>query len=472
MSEKFANDLPYKVADVSLADFGRKEIEIAEHEMPGLMSLRRKYGKEKPLKGARITGSLHMTIQTAVLIETLVELGADVRWASCNIFSTQDHAAAAIAASGVPVFAWKGETLEEYWWCTDMALHFPEGKGPNLIVDDGGDASLLIHWGYKAENDAKFIDRKGGNHEEQVILDTLNRILKEDNQRWHRTVSGLKGISEETTTGVHRLYQMMEAGELLVPAINVNDSVTKSKFDNLYGCRESLADGIKRATDVMIAGKVVVVLGYGDVGKGCAKSMRSYGARVIVTEIDPICALQAAMEGFEVTTIEKAVEEGNIFVTTTGNRDVIRIEHLEQMKDQAIVCNIGHFDNEIQVNKLVTFPGIRHLNIKPQVDKYTFPKGNSIFLLAEGRLVNLGCATGHPSFVMSNSFTNQTLAQMDLWQKNYEIGVYRLPKYLDEEVARLHLENIGVELTKLTPEQAVYTGVDMNGPYKPEHYRY
>ena len=472
MSEKFDNNLSYKVADISLADFGRKEIEISEHEMPGLMSLRKKYGKEKPLKGARIMGSLHMTIQTAVLIETLVELGADVRWASCNIFSTQDHAAAAIAAAGVPVFAWKGETLEEYWWCTDMALRFPGGKGPNLIVDDGGDASLLIHWGYKAENDAKFIDRKGGNHEEQVILDTLNHILKEDNQRWHRTVAELKGISEETTTGVHRLYQMMEVGELLVPAINVNDSVTKSKFDNLYGCRESLADGIKRATDVMIAGKVVVVLGYGDVGKGCAKSMRSYGARVIVTEIDPICALQAAMEGFEVTSMEKAVKEGNIFVTTTGNKDVVRIEHLEQMKDQAIVCNIGHFDNEIQVDKLVNFPGIKHLNIKPQVDKYTFPKGNSIFLLAEGRLVNLGCATGHPSFVMSNSFTNQTLAQLDLWQKEYEIGVYRLPKYLDEEVARLHLENIGVELTKLTPEQAAYLGVNADGPYKPEHYRY
>ncbi|MDR3060966.1 MAG: adenosylhomocysteinase [Dysgonamonadaceae bacterium] len=472
MLEKFMENLPYKVADISLADFGRKEIEIAEHEMPGLISLRKKYGKEKPLKGARITGSLHMTIQTAVLIETLVELGADVRWASCNIFSTQDHAAAAIAIAGVPVFAWKGETLEEYWWCTDMALRFPDGKGPNLIVDDGGDASLLVHWGYKAENDAKFIDRKGGNHEEQVILDTLNHILKKDNQRWHRTVSGLKGISEETTTGVHRLYQMMEAGELLVPAINVNDSVTKSKFDNLYGCRESLADGIKRATDVMIAGKVVVVSGYGDVGKGCAKSMRSYGARVIVTEIDPICALQAAMEGFEVTTIEKALKEGNIFVTTTGNRDVVRIEHMEQMKDQSIVCNIGHFDNEIQVHKLVNYPGIKHLNIKPQVDKYTFPKGNSIFLLAEGRLVNLGCATGHPSFVMSNSFTNQTLAQIDLWQKDYEIGVYRLPKYLDEEVARLHLENIGVELTLLTPEQAAYIGVDINGPYKPDHYRY
>ncbi|WP_129593889.1 adenosylhomocysteinase [Seramator thermalis] len=472
MNQKFSSELPYKVADLSLADFGRKEIEIAEHEMPGLMSVRKKYSQEKPLKGARITGSLHMTIQTAVLIETLVELGADVRWASCNIFSTQDHAAAAIAAAGIPVFAWKGETLEEYWWCTEMALRFPEGKGPNLIVDDGGDASLLVHMGYKAENDPKTIGRKGENHEEQVILDTLNRILKEDNGRWHRTVAELKGISEETTTGVHRLYQMMERGELLVPAINVNDSVTKSKFDNLYGCRESLADGIKRATDVMIAGKVVVILGYGDVGKGCAKSMRSYGARVLVTEIDPICALQAAMEGFEVTTMEEAVKEGNIFVTTTGNCDVITIEHMEQMKDQAIVCNIGHFDNEIQVDKLISYPGIRHTNIKPQVDKYTFPKGNSLFLLAEGRLVNLGCATGHPSFVMSNSFTNQTLAQIDLWKNNYKVGVYRLPKYLDEEVARLHLEQIGVKLTKLTPKQADYIGVSIDGPFKPEHYRY
>ena len=472
MTQKFSSELSYKVADLSLADFGRKEIEIAEHEMPGLMSVRKKYAQEKPLKGARITGSLHMTIQTAVLIETLVELGADVRWASCNIFSTQDHAAAAIAAAGIPVFAWKGETLEEYWWCTEMALRFPESKGPNLIVDDGGDASLLVHMGYRAENDATTIDRKGENHEEQVILDTLNRILKEDNGRWHRTVAELKGISEETTTGVHRLYQMMERGELLVPAINVNDSVTKSKFDNLYGCRESLADGIKRATDVMIAGKVVVILGYGDVGKGCAKSMRSYGARVLVTEIDPICALQAAMEGFEVTTMEEAVKEGNIFVTTTGNCDVITIEHMEQMKDQAIVCNIGHFDNEIQVDKLISYPGIRHTNIKPQVDKYTFPKGNSLFLLAEGRLVNLGCATGHPSFVMSNSFTNQTLAQIDLWKNNYKVGVYRLPKYLDEEVARLHLEQIGVKLTKLTPKQADYIGVSIDGPFKPEHYRY
>ncbi len=468
----FTPDLPYKVADISLAEFGRKEIDIAEHEMPGLMAIRKKYASEKPLKGARVMGSLHMTIQTAVLIETLVELGADVRWASCNIFSTQDHAAAAIAATGVPVFAWKGETLEEYWWCTEMALRFPDGEGPNLIVDDGGDASLLVHMGYQAENDASVIDRKGANREEQAILDTLNRILKEDGQRWHRTIAGMKGISEETTTGVHRLYQMMERGELLVPAINVNDSVTKSKFDNLYGCRESLADGIKRATDVMIAGKVVVVLGYGDVGKGCAHSMRTYGARVIVTEIDPICALQAAMEGFEVTTMIEAVKEGNIFVTTTGNRDVITIDHMRQMKDQSIVCNIGHFDNEIQVDRLTNYPGIRHLNIKPQVDKYTFPAGNSLFLLAEGRLVNLGCATGHPSFVMSNSFTNQMLAQIDLWKNNYEIGVYRLPKHLDEEVARLHLERIGVKLTSLTPEQADYIGVPVEGPYKPEHYRY
>ena len=472
MNMNYSSELKYKVANISLADFGRKEIDIAEHEMPGLMAIRKKYASKKPLKGARIMGSLHMTIQTAVLIETLVELGADVRWASCNIFSTQDHAAAAIATAGIPVFAWKGETLEEYWWCTEMALRFPDGKGPNLIVDDGGDASLLIHLGYQAENDASTIDRKGSNHEEQVVLDTLKRILKEDNQRWHRTVAEMKGISEETTTGVHRLYQMMERGELLVPAINVNDSVTKSKFDNLYGCRESLADGIKRATDVMIAGKVVVVLGYGDVGKGCAHSMRSYGARVLVTEIDPICALQAAMEGFEVTTMEEAVKEGNIYVTTTGNRDVITIDHIKQMKDQSIVCNIGHFDNEIQVDALVNYPGIVHLNIKPQVDKYTFPKGNSIFLLAEGRLVNLGCATGHPSFVMSNSFSNQTLAQIELWEKDYEVGVYRLPKELDEEVARLHLEQIGVKLTILTQNQADYIGVSVNGPYKPDHYRY
>ena len=472
MAKETTNTLPYKVADITLADFGRKEIEIAEHEMPGLMALRKKYADKKPLQGARITGSLHMTIQTAVLIETLVDLGANVRWASCNIFSTQDHAAAAIAKAGVPVFAWKGETLEEYWWCTDQALRFPDGKGPNLIVDDGGDASLLFHQGYAAENDPRILKRKAANHEEQVILNLLESIHKENPQRWHNMLKEMKGISEETTTGVHRLYQMMERGELLVPAINVNDSVTKSKFDNLYGCRESLADGIKRATDVMIAGKVVVVAGYGDVGKGCAHSMRSYGARVIVTEIDPICALQASMEGFEVTTMEEGIKEGDIFVTTTGNCDVITIDHMKAMKDQAIVCNIGHFDNEIQVEKLMTFPGIKHQNIKPQVDKYTFPDGHSIFLLAEGRLVNLGCATGHPSFVMSNSFTNQTLAQIDLWQKKYEIGVYCLPKHLDEEVARLHLERVGVKLTKLTQKQADYIGVPVNGPFKSDIYRY
>ncbi len=472
MAKETTKTLPYKVADITLADFGRKEIEIAEHEMPGLMALRKKYADKKPLQGARITGSLHMTIQTAVLIETLVDLGADVRWASCNIFSTQDHAAAAIAKAGVPVFAWKGETLEEYWWCTDQALRFPDGKGPNLIVDDGGDASLLFHQGYAAENDPRILKRKAANHEEQVILNLLESIHEENPQRWHNMLKEMKGVSEETTTGVHRLYQMMERGELLVPAINVNDSVTKSKFDNLYGCRESLADGIKRATDVMIAGKVVVVAGYGDVGKGCAHSMRSYGARVIVTEIDPICALQASMEGFEVTTMEEGVKEGDIFVTTTGNCDVITIDHMKAMKDQAIVCNIGHFDNEIQVEKLVTFPNIKHQNIKPQVDKYTFPDGHSIFLLAEGRLVNLGCATGHPSFVMSNSFTNQTLAQIDLWQKKYEVGVYCLPKHLDEEVARLHLERVGVKLTKLTQKQADYIGVPVNGPFKSDIYRY
>lgn len=464
--------LPYKVKDLDLAEFGRKEIEIAEKEMPGLMATRLKYATEKPLKGARITGSLHMTVQTAVLIETLVSLGADVRWASCNIFSTQDHAAAAIAASGIPVFAWKGETLEEYWWCTEQALTFPEGKGPHLIVDDGGDASLLVHLGYKAENDSSLLEKKPGNHEEEVILNLLKDILKKDPDKWHRTVKEMKGISEETTTGVHRLYHMLEKGELLVPAINVNDSVTKSKFDNLYGCRESLADGIKRATDVMVAGKVVVVLGYGDVGKGCAQSMRGFGARVIVTEIDPICALQAAMEGFKVSTMEEALKEGNIFVTTTGNKDVITAEHIAAMKDQAIVCNIGHFDNEIQVDKLNRYPGIEKVNIKPQVDKYIFKDGHAIFLLAEGRLVNLGCATGHPSFVMSNSFTNQTLAQIDLWQHDYEIGVYRLSKKLDEEVARLHLEQLGVKLTRLTQEQADYIGVPIEGPFKPEHYRY
>ncbi len=466
------SNLNYKVADISLADWGRKELFVAEKEMPGLMALRAKYGKEKPLKGARITGSLHMTIQTAVLIETLVELGAEVRWASCNIFSTQDHAAAAIAAAGIPVFAWKGETLEEYWWCTNQALSFAGGKGPNLIVDDGGDATMFIHIGYRAENDASVLDKTPETKEEGIILNALKDILKEDNTRWHKVVEELKGVSEETTTGVHRLYLMMEKGELLIPAINVNDSVTKSKFDNLYGCRESLADGIKRATDVMIAGKVVIVLGYGDVGKGCAHSMRSYGARVIVTEIDPICALQAAMEGFEVNTMDDAVTEGNIFVTTTGNKDVITAEHMAKMKDQAIVCNIGHFDNEIQVDKLVEWPGIKHINIKPQVDKYIYPDGHAIYMLAEGRLVNLGCATGHPSFVMSNSFTNQTLAQLDLWKNKFEIGVYRLSKQLDEEVARLHLEQIGVKLTKLTPEQAAYISVPVEGPYKADHYRY
>ena len=466
------NELQYRVKDMALADFGRREIEIAEKEMPGLLAIRNKYSATKPLKGARITGSLHMTIQTAVLIETLRELGADVRWASCNIFSTQDHAAAAIAAAGIPVFAWKGETLEEYWWCTAQALSFPGGKGPNLIVDDGGDASLLVHMGYKAEKDPAGLNAVPSSREEAIVLDTLKRILEEDPQKWHRTVKEMKGISEETTTGVHRLYQMMEAGELLVPAINVNDSVTKSKFDNLYGCRESLADGIKRATDVMIAGKVVVVCGYGDVGKGSARSMRSYGARVIVTEIDPICALQAAMEGFEVKTVEETLSEGNIFVTATGNRDIITVEHMEKMKDQAIVCNIGHFDNEIQVDALNAYKGIEKINIKPQVDKYIFPDGHAIFLLAEGRLVNLGCATGHPSFVMSNSFSNQTLAQIELWTKEYKTDVYRLPKHLDEEVARLHLAQLGVNLTKLTRSQADYIGVPSEGPYKPDHYRY
>ena len=462
----------YKIKDISLADFGRKEIEIAEKEMPGLLAIRKKYSSQKPLKGARITGSLHMTVQTAVLIETLVELGADVRWASCNIFSTQDHAAAAIAAAGIPVFAWKGETLEEYWLCTVLALSFPDGKGPNLIVDDGGDASLLVHLGYKAEKNPEILNKKPESKEEGIILNTLKESLKNEPGKWMRAVKDLKGISEETTTGVHRLYQMMDNGELLVPAINVNDSVTKSKFDNLYGCRESLADGIKRATDVMIAGKVVVVCGYGDVGKGCARSMKAYGARVIVTEIDPICALQAAMEGFEVKRIEDALDESNIFVTATGNKDVITFDHMKNMKDQSIICNIGHFDNEIQVDKLNEVPEIKRINIKPQVDKYIFPNGHAIFMLAEGRLVNLGCATGHPSFVMSNSFSNQTLAQIDLWQNNYKVGVYRLPKSLDEEVARLHLEQLGVKLTTLTKDQADYISVSVSGPYKPEHYRY
>lgn len=462
----------YKVADIGLADWGRKEIEIAEKEMPGLMSVRKKHAGKKPLKGARIMGSLHMTIQTAVLIETLVELGADVRWCSCNIFSTQDHAAAAIAVAGVPVFAWKGESLEEYWWCTAQALTFPGDKGPNLIVDDGGDATLLIHLGYDIENDATLLEYQTKNAEEAAIYKTLRAFYVEDNKHWHRTVAEWKGVSEETTTGVHRLYQMKEKGKLLVPAINVNDSVTKSKFDNLYGCRESLADGIKRATDVMIAGKVVVICGYGDVGKGCARSMRAYGARVIVTEIDPICALQASMEGFEVKPIEDTLAEGNIYVTTTGNKDIITLASMRQMKDQAIVCNIGHFDNEIQVDLLNEAADITRVNVKPQVDQYYMPDGRSIFLLAEGRLVNLGCATGHPSFVMSNSFTNQTLAQLELWQKDLEVDVYRLPKHLDEEVARLHLEQLGVKLTVLTEEQAAYVGIPVEGPYKPEYYRY
>ena len=465
-------NIAYKVADLNLAEWGRKEIDIAEKEMPGLMSLRRKFGADKPLKGAKIMGSLHMTIQTAVLIETLTELGADVRWASCNIFSTQDHAAAAIAVTGVPVFAWKGETMDEYWWCTNQALTFPDGRGPDMIVDDGGDATMMMHNGAEIEKNPELLKQKTNSEEEAALLRILQSAYVEDNNKWTPSIEKLRGISEETTTGVHRLYQMMEKGRLKSPAINVNDSVTKSKFDNLYGCRESLADGIKRATDVMVAGKVVVVAGYGDVGKGSAKSMLGYGARVIVTEIDPINALQAAMEGFEVTTMEEALSEGNIFVTTTGNKDVITVEHMKGMKDQAIVCNIGHFDNEIQVEPLNNEPGVEKLNIKPQVDKYIFPDGHEIYLLAEGRLVNLGCATGHPSFVMSNSFTNQTLAQLELWQKDFEIDVYRLPKRLDEEVARLHLEQISVKLTKLTKDQADYLGIPVEGPYKPEHYRY
>ncbi len=464
----------YKVKDISLAIWGRKEITIAEHEMPGLMSVRKKYAAEKPLNGVRITGSLHMTIQTAVLIETLVDLGAQVRWASCNIFSTQDHAAAAIAAAGVPVFAWKGETLEEYWDCTLDAISFGGNKGPELVVDDGGDVTLLIHKGLEMEQGDNWVDSASGNHEEQVIKDLLKRLKVERPGFFAEVVKSWRGVSEETTTGVHRLYQMLEAGKLLVPAINVNDSVTKSKFDNLYGCRESLADGLKRATDVMIAGKVAVVCGYGDVGKGSAHSLRAYGARVIVTEIDPINALQASMEGFEVNTVESTLGRGDIYVTTTGNKDVITLDHMLAMKDQAIVCNIGHFDNEIQVDALNVHTGVTRDTIKPQYDAYKLPNGNTIYMLAEGRLVNLGCATGHPSFVMSNSFTNQTLAQIDLWKNKdvYTVNVYRLPKHLDEEVARLHLEKIGVVLTTLTDSQAAYLGVDKSGPYKPEHYRY
>ena len=464
----------YHVKDITLADWGRKEIEVAEHEMPGLMSVRENYARQKPLKGVRITGSLHMTIQTAVLIETLVELGATVRWASCNIFSTQDHAASAIAAAGVPVFAWKGENLEEYWECTLKAVTFGKDQGPQLVVDDGGDVTLLIHKGYQLEEGDKWVDSASGSEEEAVIKRLLKRVAKERPGYWHKVVKDWKGVSEETTTGVHRLYQMKEVGKLLVPAINVNDSVTKSKFDNLYGCRESLSDGLKRATDVMIAGKVAVICGYGDVGKGSAHSLRGFGARVIVTEIDPINALQAAMEGFEVNTVEDTLGLGDIYVTATGNCDIITLEHMLKMKDQAIVCNIGHFDNEIQVSRLESYPGVKRVTIKPQYDKYTFPGGNSIYMLAEGRLVNLGCATGHPSFVMSTSFTNQTLAQIDLWKNRdqYKPEVYRLPKRLDEEVARLHLEKIGVKLTPLSKAQADYLGVPLDGPYKPEHYRY
>jgi adenosylhomocysteinase len=464
----------YKVADISLAEFGRREIDIAEQEMPGLMSIRKKHAASKPLNGVRITGSLHMTIQTAVLIETLVDLGADVRWCSCNIFSTQDHAAAAIAKAGVPVFAWKGESLEEYWWCTDQALSFPRGKGPQMVVDDGGDVTLFIHKGYELEEGADWIDTEASSAEEKVIKDSLREIKAQNPYRWHEVVKEWRGVSEETTTGVHRLYQMLNAGKLLVPAINVNDTATKSKFDNLYGCRHSLVDGLNRALDVMISGKVAVVCGYGDVGKGCAQSLRGQGARVIVTEIDPINALQAAMEGYEVTTIEDTLGRGDIYVTTTGNVDIITFDHMSKMKNQAVVCNIGHFDNEIQVDLLNTTKGVKRTNIKPQVDKYTFEDGHEIFMLAEGRLVNLGCATGHPSFVMSNSFSNQVLAQLDLWagKDKYKPGVYILPKKLDEEVARLHLEKIGVKLTTLTKKQSEYLGVPVDGPYKSEHYRY
>ena len=464
----------FKVADIALAEWGRKEISIAEHEMPGLMSIRNKYALAKPLKGVRITGSLHMTIQTAVLIETLVDLGADVRWASCNIFSTQDHAAAAIAKAGVPVFAWKGESLEEFWDCTYKAVTHPDGKGPQLVVDDGGDVTLLIHKGYELENGSGWVDSPSGSHEEKVIKDLLKRVHAENPRHWHTLVAEWRGVSEETTTGVHRLLKMQQEGKLLVPSINVNDSVTKSKFDNLYGCRESLADGIKRATDVMMGGKVAVICGYGDVGKGSAQSLRGMGARIIVTEIDPINALQAAMEGYQVAPIEDTLGLGDIYVTCTGNVDIITLDHMKRMKDQAIVCNIGHFDNEIQVDPLNNEPGVKKTNIKPQVDKYTFPDGHEIFMLAEGRLVNLGCATGHPSFVMSNSFSNQTLAQLDLWKNKdtYKVGVYTLPKHLDEEVARLHLDKIGAKLTKLSTKQADYIGVPVEGPYKPDTYRY
>ncbi len=468
-----ANTIPaYRVKDINEADFGRREIEIAEKEMPGLMATRHKYGSIKALAGARVSGSLHMTIQTAVLIETLRELGADVRWASCNIFSTQDHAAAAMAASGVPVFAWKGETLEEYWWCTKQALTWPDGKGPQLLVDDGGDATLIIHRGYAAENDAKILDQPTDNRELQIVNSIVRETLQESPGFWHALVAEWRGVSEETTTGVHRLYQMQERGELLVPAINVNDSVTKSKFDNVFGCRESLVDAIKRATDVMIAGKTALICGYGDVGKGSAEAVAAHRAQVWVTEIDPICALQASMAGFKVTTVEDALPSADIYVTTTGNRDIITAKHMSQMKDQAIVCNIGHFDNEIQVDELNAWPGVVKQQIKAGVDRYTFEDGHAIFLLAEGRLVNLGCATGHPSFVMSNSFTNQTLAQIDLWTNQREVGVTCLSKKLDEEVARLHLDKLGAKLTVLSQEQAEYIDVPVEGPYKPDFYRY
>ena len=472
VTETKTND--YKIRDISLADWGRREISIAEKEMPGLMAIREKYAPEKPLQGVRITGSLHMTIQTAVLIETLVDLGASVRWASCNIFSTQDHAAAAIAKAGVPVFAWKGETLEEYWWCTNQALSFPDGKGPQLVVDDGGDVTLLIHKGYQLEEGGDWAKSASATKEEQVIKDLLLEVQRENPFRWHELVKEWRGVSEETTTGVHRLYKMQQHNQLLVPAINVNDSVTKSKFDNLYGCRHSLVDGLNRALDVMIGGKVAVICGYGDVGKGCAQSLRGQGARIVITEIDPINALQAAMEGYEVTTVEDTLGRGDIYITATGNVDAITLAHMERMKDQAIVANIGHFDNEIQVDPLNSRSDIKRTNIKPQLDKYTFPDGHEIFLLSEGRLVNLGCATGHPSFVMSNSFSNQVLAQLDLWRNrdSYKVGVYVLPKKLDEEVARLHLKKIGVKLTKLTDQQAEYLGVPVDGPYKSDHYRY
>lgn len=464
--------MDYKVKDLTLADWGRKEIMIAEKEMPGLMATREKYGPKQPLKGVRITGSLHMTIQTAVLIETLKALGADVRWASCNIFSTQDHAAAAIAASGTPVFAWKGESLEEYWWCTRQALTWPDGKGPQLIVDDGGDATLFLHWGYYGEKDPASLDRKPGSREEGIILDLVKTTIKENPGWFERVIPEMKGVSEETTTGVHRLYQMEKEGKLLFSAINVNDSVTKSKFDNIYGCRHSLVDGINRAMDVMLSGKTAMICGYGDVGKGSADSLAGQKCRILVSEVDPICALQACMSGYTVTTVEEALTQADLFVTTTGNCHVITARHMSRMKDQAVVCNIGHFDNEIEMAELEAWPGIKKTPIKPQLDMYTFPDGHSIYILAEGRLVNLGCATGHPSFVMSNSFTNQTLAQIDLWTDPKPVGVYRLDKKLDEEVARLHLDKLGAKLTRLTQQQADYIGVSPDGPYKPEHYRY